>query len=65
MNSEPSLNPSATSIAQLLARLEITKDDLVRVRDYGKVIAPKHDQFVDEFYGWLRLQPEFGVDTSR
>lgn len=52
-------HPSATSVAQLLVRLEITEDDLNRVREYGKVIAPKHDKFVDEFYGWLRLQPEF------
>ncbi len=59
MSSDTAIHPSATSIAQLLKRLEITEDDLIRVREYGKVIAPKHDQFVDEFYGWLRLQPEF------
>lgn len=59
MNTDTALHPSATSIALLLERFEITEDDLKRVREYGKVIAPKSGQFVEEFYGWLRLQPEF------
>jgi rsbT co-antagonist protein RsbR len=59
MITDSAVHSSATSVAQLLERFEITEDDLVRIREYGNVIAPKSDQFVDEFYGWLRLQPEF------
>jgi len=44
---------------QILGRLEITVEDLVRVREYGAVIAPKSSLFIEKFYGWLQRQPEY------
>ena len=45
--------------AELLDHYDLRGIDLVRIREYGKIITPKLDQYVAEFYRWLETQPEF------
>lgn len=44
---------------ELLALYRLTADDLRRVRDHGRVVSPRVDQFVERFYDWMRTRPEF------
>ena len=59
MSTYSSADTTVLNAAALLAQYEISNVDLVQVREYGKVIAPKAPLFIDEFYGWLRTQPDF------
>jgi len=47
------------NIGDLLKKFELTKDDLQLVRSAGNILAPQLDAFIDDWYIWLELQPEF------
>lgn len=48
-----------TLAEQQLALYGIQKDDISNVREFGTVVTPHMDTFIDRFYVWLREQPEF------
>jgi rsbT co-antagonist protein RsbR len=50
----------STDSAYLLERFELTDPELDTVRKYGLTLEGKWDQYVEEFYYWLKGQPEFG-----
>jgi rsbT co-antagonist protein RsbR len=37
----------------------VQQDDIRNIREFGKVVKPEMDTFIDQFYIWLREQPEF------
>jgi rsbT co-antagonist protein RsbR len=43
----------------LLRIHEIKSADLERVRNFGRIVRPKMDRYVTEFYAWLATQPVF------
>jgi rsbT co-antagonist protein RsbR len=43
----------------LTERYGVSDADLERVRRFGKIVAPKFDEYVRRFYDWLSRQPEF------
>lgn len=55
-----SLDVNTTDNANyLLDRFEITSKDLVSIRNYGKLITDRLDEYVTHFYIWMEKQPEF------
>jgi rsbT co-antagonist protein RsbR len=46
-------------VQRLLDLHEIGPADLERVRDFGRIVAPKADAYVTGFYTWLATQPLF------
>jgi len=46
-------------VQQLADLYAIAPDDLERVRTIGESIAPKIEEHVGRFYGWLEQQPEY------
>ena len=57
---QSSSDVSATDNANyLLDRYEITSKDLVTIRNYGKLITDRLDEYVTHFYAWMEKQPEF------
>jgi two-component system sensor histidine kinase/response regulator len=49
----------ADDIRQLLARYDIAKQDLERIRAFGGIVRGRLPDHVRSFYEWLELQPEF------
>ena len=47
------------NVSQMLDRYKISDADLKNVESFGKIIAPKMTEVIDEWYNWLRTQPEF------
>lgn len=50
----------ATSVSTYLANYGITPVDLERIKSFGQHVTPIMDTYVEAFYDWLRMQPEFG-----
>lgn len=44
---------------ELMTLYRIDEGDLQRIREYGKIMAPKLGEMIEEFYIWLRQQPEY------
>lgn len=44
---------------ELMALYKITKEDLKLVKNYGKIVVPRMDKYIEAFYEWLTPQPEF------
>ena len=59
MNTISSSDRTNMTAAQLCTTYEVADADLAQIRAYGQVIRPKSDVYIEEFYGWLRTQPEF------
>lgn len=43
----------------LLERFELTDSEIETIREYGRSLENKWDLYVEEFYEWLKRQPEF------
>ena len=43
----------------------LTDEDLVRIRGFGEIVAPRIDEFVAKFYEWMETLPEFDEYFSR
>lgn len=44
---------------ELLELYGITDDDIKQIRNYGRLVIPKMDEFIRLFYEWLSQQPEY------
>lgn len=49
----------ALSAPELLDLYNISGDDLDRIRELGRRVVPKLEEYVARFYDWLEKQPEF------
>ncbi len=47
------------NIVDLLKKFELTEMDLELVRSAGTILAPQLEDFIDDWYVWLEVQPEF------
>ncbi|MCH7549752.1 MAG: hypothetical protein IH969_09505, partial [Candidatus Krumholzibacteriota bacterium] len=47
------------NLEKQLEAFGITEDDLGAIRSFGKQAAPQLNNFVDDFYVWLRTRPEY------
>jgi len=47
------------SVNEYIELYKITDNDIKTIRAFGKLIADDMPSFIDEFYIWLKLQPEF------
>ena len=47
------------NIGDLLKKFELTETDLELVRSAGTILAPQLEDFIDDWYGWVEVQPEF------
>lgn len=47
------------NIADLLKKFELTETDLELVRSAGTILAPQLEDFIDDWYRWLEMQPEY------
>ena len=57
-----------TNLKFLLDIFEITEHELKNIRELGEHLVPKLDDFVIEFYSWLKPQPDYShffTDESR
>ena len=45
--------------SELRELYQITDADLEHIREFSELILPRTNQYVSEFYTWLRTQPEF------
>ena len=45
--------------AELQALYRLSQADLVRIRTYGDIVAPRMDDYVERFYAWMQTTPEF------
>jgi rsbT co-antagonist protein RsbR len=45
--------------ADLLDKFDITPQDIALVRKAGEILEPQLDAFVEQWYVWLRKQPEY------
>lgn len=52
------------SAAELRELYHVTEEDLALLLEYSKIVLPKLDDFVEEFYDWMRTQPEFDLYFS-
>lgn len=43
----------------LVEDYRLTPADFDRIRKHGEVVVPRLDAFIDQFYAWMRTQPEF------
>jgi rsbT co-antagonist protein RsbR len=59
MNETHGLSSYIHSAESLLKTYRISQGDLDQVREFAGVAKPKMNEMVDEWYGWLRTQPEF------
>ena len=48
-----------TMVEELLRLYRLTADDLQRVRLHGRIVVPRLDRFIEQFYDWMRTQPLF------
>ena len=49
---------------ELLALYQISTEDLEHINVFGELIIPRVDDYVSEFYAWLKTQPEFNQFLS-
>ncbi|MHC2068947.1 protoglobin domain-containing protein [Bremerella sp. T1] len=62
MNSHRDLgNLSANELRELY---HVTEEDLELILEYGQIVLPQLEAFIEEFYEWLRTQPEFELYFS-
>jgi rsbT co-antagonist protein RsbR len=58
-----------TPINDLLAKFDLSPDDLARVRAAGAILKPRLDAFIESFYVWMAGTPEyrmfFGSNAAR
>jgi hypothetical protein len=61
MNDAENLSESGLDIGMVqdLELFEIDDEVLEDVRAVGKIVLANGDKFLDEFYDWLKTQPEF------
>ena len=45
--------------SKLCKLYQVTDPDLEHIREFGELILPRTDQYVSEFYTWMRTQSEF------
>lgn len=50
---------SGLTADELMALYRVDEDDLQRIREYGRIIEPRLGELIEEFYAWLRRQPEY------
>jgi rsbT co-antagonist protein RsbR len=53
------LDHGQLSIQELLDVYNIQPEDLDRIREYGRIVLPKLDSYVERFYSWLEALPEY------
>lgn len=59
------INPlSSSTAAGLLAQFQISDADLGHVREYGRLMMPRLEEYAERFYAWLETQPEFELFFS-
>jgi rsbT co-antagonist protein RsbR len=49
---------------ELLELYGLDSQDLQRVVEYGRIVLPRIDKYVEEFYRWMATQPEFELFFS-
>ena len=55
---------SSSTAAGLLAQFQISDADLAHVREYGRLMVPRLEEYAERFYAWLETQPEFELFFS-
>lgn len=55
---------STAPSAGLLAQFQISDSDLGHVREYGRLMVPRLEEYAERFYAWLETQPEFELFFS-
>lgn len=62
MNAQGDLgNLSASELRELY---HVTEEDLELLLEYAKIVLPKLDDFIEQFYDWMKTQPEFELYFS-
>ncbi len=62
MNAQGDLgNLSASELRELY---HVTEEDLELLLEYAKIVLPQLDEFVEQFYDWMKTQPEFDLYFS-
>ena len=56
---QAAMSYTAMSPEQLLKLYELSSKDLELIKEYGKIIMPRMDEYVESLYAWMRRLPEY------